>query len=278
MVTGANAGIGRACAGQLAARGATVVMLCRSRERGEEARQAIARDTGGDVRLVLADLGSQQSVRAAAAELAREHARIDVLVNNAAAFNLSQRAPSVGGDGVETIWSTNHLGPFLLTLLLLDRLVAAGGRVVNVSSLGLVVMPWLRLDLDDPDSRGSFSVTRAYYRSKIAQCAFTVELARRYPALQANVVRVANVALPDDRLPPLNPVTRWFYRNVKRRFALTPDRMADTYVWLALDAPPAIHGLHIDERRRSIGYPRQVADEAFRSALWSLSERQTALT
>ncbi len=138
-MTGANAGIGRAAAQQLAARGATVVMVCRSAERGRVAQDAIGRAGGADVRMVLGDLGSQASIRAAADQILREHARIDVLVNNAAVFDLSQRVPEIGMDEVETIWATNHLGPFLLNRLLLDRLLASAGRIVSASSKGLMV-------------------------------------------------------------------------------------------------------------------------------------------
>ncbi|MHC4959459.1 MAG: SDR family NAD(P)-dependent oxidoreductase [Planctomycetota bacterium] len=274
LVTGANSGIGRACAEQLAGRGATVVMLCRNRERGEAARAAM----GGDVHLLTADMESQAEIRAAVAEFKERFDRLDVLVNNAARFDLAQKEPRLTDDGYESIWAVNHLGPFLLTNLLLPRLERTRGRVLNVSSKGVLIKPSLRLDFDDIDSRQRFNVSRAYYRSKLAQCSFTIELARREPAITASIVRVTNVALPDDRLPDVSGWLKRIYR-FKRRFAITPEQMAETYTWLALDPESAAFtGRHIDYPRMVVGFPAGAREADENRRLWDLSVRQTALS
>src|SRR5262249_14012717 len=133
LVTGANSGIGKATATELARMGARVLMVCRDRERGEQARGEIARDTGNaEGELFIADLASQQSIRTLSDELHQHLDHLNVLVNNAGTY-LNTR--HVTPDGFESTFAINHLGYFLLTNLLLDLLEAgAPARIVNVSS------------------------------------------------------------------------------------------------------------------------------------------------
>jgi NAD(P)-dependent dehydrogenase (short-subunit alcohol dehydrogenase family) len=134
IVTGATSGIGKVTAQALAHRGATVIVVARNQRRGEATVNEIRANAGNpSVMLMLADLSSQASVRQLAQHFKQQYARLDVLVNNAGAFNM-QRTLTV--DGLEMTFATNHLGPFLLTDLLLDRLKAsAPSRIINVSSV-----------------------------------------------------------------------------------------------------------------------------------------------
>jgi retinol dehydrogenase-14 len=175
IVTGANAGMGRQISLQLAESGATVVMVCRNPERGQVALADVRNRSGNDtVELMLADLSSQQSIRGLAQEFDSKHDRLDVLVNNVG-VTLPRRTESV--DGIETVFATNHLGPFLLTNLLLPDLKAsAPSRIITVSS-GAQAMA--RLNLDDPQSRNGFREIRVYNQTKLFNLLFTYELARR---------------------------------------------------------------------------------------------------
>ena len=120
LVTGANAGIGKATATGLARMGATVVMVCRSRERGETAQAEIAADSGSqDIDLLIADLSSQGSVRKLARTFSSTYSQLHVLINNAGTITHRRR---ITVDGIETQFAVNHLAPFLLTNLLLDTL------------------------------------------------------------------------------------------------------------------------------------------------------------
>jgi retinol dehydrogenase-14 len=175
MVTGANSGMGREISLGLARLGATLVMVSRDRQRGESARADVQHETdNGAVELLVADLSSQRSVRQLVKDFEAGHDRLDVLVNNAG-ITSATRTETV--DGVETVFATNHLGPFLLTNLLLPVLKAsAPARIVTVSS-GAQAMG--KLDFDDLQSVHGYGEIRAYNTSKLANVLFTYELARR---------------------------------------------------------------------------------------------------
>jgi NAD(P)-dependent dehydrogenase (short-subunit alcohol dehydrogenase family) len=175
MVTGANAGIGKEITQGLAGMGANVVMVCRDRAKGEAARADIQQKTGNqNVELLIADLASQQAIRNVVKEFEASHANLQVLVNNAGVL-LSQRVETV--DGLESVFATNHLGPFLLTNLLLPVLKAgAPARVVTVTSQ---VEGMGKLDFEDLQSAKSYSEVRSYNASKLANLLFAYELARR---------------------------------------------------------------------------------------------------
>jgi retinol dehydrogenase 14 len=186
MVTGANAGMGKEISLGLARMGATLVMVSRDQKRGEIAQADVRQESGNaDVELLVADLSSQQSIRQLVNEFKARHERLHVLVNNAGMSSAS-RTETV--DGLETVFATNHLGPFLLTNLLLSVLTAsAPARIVTVSS-GAQAMG--KIDFDDLQSSRSYGEIRAYNASKLANILFTYELARRIKGsgVTANVV------------------------------------------------------------------------------------------
>jgi retinol dehydrogenase-14 len=175
MVTGANSGMGKEISLGLARLGANLVMVSRDRQRGESARSEVAKQTGNSsVELLVADLSAQQSIRQLVRDFEARHDRLDVLVNNAGMTGAT-RTETV--DGLETVFATNHLGPFLLTNLLLPVLKAsAPARIVTVSS-GVQAMG--KLDFDDLQSVRSYGEVRVYNASKVANILFTYELARR---------------------------------------------------------------------------------------------------
>jgi NAD(P)-dependent dehydrogenase (short-subunit alcohol dehydrogenase family) len=175
MVTGANAGMGKEISLGLARMGATLVMVSRDRERGQAAVADVEQQTGnGDVELLVADLSSQQSIRNLVKEFVGRHDRLNVLINNAG-VSLPKRQETA--DGLDTVFATNHLGPFLLTNLLLPLLTAgAPARIVTVSS-GAQAMG--KIDFDDLQSVRSYNEIRVYNQSKLANVVFTYELARR---------------------------------------------------------------------------------------------------
>ena len=174
-ITGASSGLGYETALALAGMGATVALLCRSTERGEAARQRIVAATANpDVHVVACDLANLDTVRAAAGELRDRFDALHVLVNNAGLMIMQRR---ITVDGLEETLQVNHLGAFLLTALLRERLAdSAPARVVTVSSFG---HRGTALDFEDLQSERFYDGFGVYCRSKLANVLFTYELARR---------------------------------------------------------------------------------------------------
>ncbi|MBP7960645.1 MAG: SDR family NAD(P)-dependent oxidoreductase [Caldilineaceae bacterium] len=238
MVTGANAGIGKAAAIQLAQAGAQVMMMCRSAERGAIALAEVRRAANSDkVELLQVDMADQSSVRRAVDEFRSRRDRLGVLIHNAATFDLTVKKPVPTADGMETVFATNHVNIFLMTQLLLETLKAsAPSRIITVASKGLITYPFLDVDFDNLAGEKKFSTQHAYYQSKQAQVMFTFDLAERLrgTGVTVNCVRVGNVIIPDNRLPKVPGWMLKIYR-LKSKFAMTPEKMAETYTWLAAD-------------------------------------------
>ena len=192
VVTGSTGGIGRATALGLAMMGARVAVTGRDAERTNDTAREIRAASGGQVDAFVADLSSQSQVRRLAGELLERLPRIDVLLNNAGGYWSTRR---VSADGLEYTFSLNHLAPFLLTNLLLDRLqhtaseLGAAARVVVVSSY---VHKQGRIDFADIQCEHGYTGARAYSQSKLANILFAYELARRFDATSV----VANALHP----------------------------------------------------------------------------------
>jgi NAD(P)-dependent dehydrogenase (short-subunit alcohol dehydrogenase family) len=237
LVTGGTGGIGRATALRLASMGARVGITGRDQGRTQRAAAELASESAsGTVDAFAADMSSQAEVRRLAAEVLAAYPRLDVLINNAGGF-WSHR--HVTEDGLEHTFALNHLAPFLLTSLLLDRLIAsAPARIVTVSS-GAQSMG--KIDFDDLMGERKYSGQTAYNQSKLANVMFTYELARRLAGtgVTATVLHpgMTNTSFsaedPSRAFAPLVAVMRPFMRS--------PNKGAETPVYLA--SSPAADGL-----------------------------------
>lgn len=274
LVTGANAGIGRATALELARQGAQVVMVCRSRERGEAAQAEIIQASGNQaVDLLLADLSSQAEVRRAATEFQSRYDRLHILVNNAGAF-FNQRLESA--DGLEMTFALNHLGYFLLTHLLLEQLrAAAPSRIINVSS---DAYKGARLDFSDLQATRRYRGFQAYAASKLANVLFTLELANRLQGtgITANVLHPGFVASNFG----LNNrgVMRFGVKLLQRLFAISEEAGAETPLHLATSAEVAgITGKYF-VKKKAVPLAGHAQDMVAARKLWQVSEQLTGLT
>ena len=185
VITGANSGIGFEAARLLGERGGNIIMACRSKDEGEAARDRLKETCVGETELVHMDLSDQSSVRRGADEIKAKSEKIDGLVNNAAIMMTPQEKTV---DGFDLQMGTNHLGHFLFAGLLLDRVEAANGRIVVVSSIAHKARA---LDLDDFMSDRNYSPTRAYAQSKQANLMFAFELDRRLRAAGSKAICIA---------------------------------------------------------------------------------------
>jgi NAD(P)-dependent dehydrogenase (short-subunit alcohol dehydrogenase family) len=264
VLTGATRGIGRAAAIDLAKRGAEVVLVGREQDRVEEvAREAQATGGGSPVHTHVADLASLADVRGLAEELRGRHARIDVLANNAGALFASRK---VTPEGFEQTLALNHLAPFLLTNLLLDRL--DGGRVVATTS---DAHTGGRLDLDDLQSENSYAAMRVYGTTKLCNILFTRELARRAPQVHANCFHPGTVRSGFGK----NDNGIWkLLTTIGAPFFRSPARGARSLVWLATsDEGGRLTGEYIEDEK--VAQPSEAAqDPDLARGLW---ERSAAL-
>lgn len=273
LITGGTGGIGRATALGLASMGARVGITGRDRSRAETAASAIARESANPaVDVFVGDLSSQTEVRRLADEVLDAYPRLDVLVNNVGGFWAHRH---VTADGLEHTFALNHLAPFLLTSLLLDRLTAsAPARIVTVSSgaqsLG-------RIDFDDLMGEGTYSGQRAYNQSKLANVMFTYELARRIEGtgVTATVLHPGMTSTAfgaEDTARGWKPIIA-----VMRRFMKSPERGAATSVYLA-SSPDAdgVSGRYFADRTARESH-KSSYDTAAAARLWQVSARLVGL-
>jgi NAD(P)-dependent dehydrogenase (short-subunit alcohol dehydrogenase family) len=287
VVTGANTGLGLQTARVLAAGGAHVVLACRNLDKAERAAAQIAAPAEASTSAVRLDLASQSCIRRAAAEIRARFPAVDLLINNAGVMEVPcQRT----GDGFELTLATNHLGPFALTGLLLDRL-AAGARIVTVSSMahrdGVI-------DFGDLQAERHYDAEQAYSQSKLANLLFTYELDRRLRAAGAGVIAVAchpGVVYTDlfaTRSRPrrllLSPAMR-----IINFWAVQDIRMGALPTLRAATDPAARGGDYFGPRRYGLrsrfytGYPAVVDssarshNQADQARLWQVSEQLTGV-
>jgi NAD(P)-dependent dehydrogenase (short-subunit alcohol dehydrogenase family) len=231
VITGGNSGIGKAAAVELARAGARVVITARNEQRGESAVGDIRAASGSSqVELSVFDLADLSSVRAGAADLLARCPRIDVLCNNAGLI-LSER--TLSADGYEATFAINHLGPFLLTDLLRQRLVeSAPARIVNVAS---TAHRFARrgMAFDDLMAERSYKQMEVYGRSKLANILFTNVLAEQLAGtgVTANSLHPGSVATGYARDGDTNGFLAWGVK-VYAPFSLTPEQGARTTVYL----------------------------------------------
>jgi NAD(P)-dependent dehydrogenase (short-subunit alcohol dehydrogenase family) len=273
LVTGGSRGIGRATALGLATMGARVAITGRDRERTEDAAREIRAAGGGQVDVFVADLAAQSQVRRLADEVLESLSRIDVLINNAGGYWHTRH---VTADGLERTFAVNHLAPFLLTNLLLDRLKqSAPARVVTVSSNAQNMG---RIDFNDLQGERSYSGGRAYNQSKLANVLFSYELARRLQttSVTANALHPGMVSTSFGAEDPAG-LQRLFVPIV-RPFMKTPAQGAATSIYLA-SAPDL---KQVTDRYFANSKPKRSSkrsyDEAAAARLWQVSADLVGLT
>jgi NAD(P)-dependent dehydrogenase (short-subunit alcohol dehydrogenase family) len=274
VVTGANSGVGFEASRLLAQSGATVVLVCRGQGRGETATDGILRGAPhADLRLQVADLASLAQVRRLGGELAQTFPEIHLLVNNAGLYRAKLERTE---DGYERTFAVNHLSHFLLTQLLLPNLLAASGRVINVTSGGH------RGGRLDPDSleevargRMRYSGLGAYADSKLANVLFAAELARRFGSEE-----LAACALHPGVL-----ATQIWNRNrnpmslgmlLFKPFMGRPSVGGEAVAFLAQEPAARIHGRYF-EKKKEVKPAPLAEDPILAQKLWDLSLQLTGL-
>jgi NAD(P)-dependent dehydrogenase (short-subunit alcohol dehydrogenase family) len=276
LITGGNAGIGKATAVALASKGAEVIITARSESKAKEAVETIQKEGGSErVSFLLLDLSSQHSVRNAVQEFKSRYKKLDVLINNAGCYFSDLQ---LNGEGLEMQFATNHLGHFLFTNLLLDELKAAGtARVINLSSIAH--KQTRKLDLSDINyAKEAYGGWKAYSRSKFCNILFTNELAVRLKpfGITVNAVHPGGV-----RTEIAEKNANWFTALgwvLAKPFFITVEQGAATSVNLA--SSPAVDGetggYWVKSKRFHSNRPSQ--DPQLAKELWKKSEELVGQT
>jgi NAD(P)-dependent dehydrogenase (short-subunit alcohol dehydrogenase family) len=270
LVTGAASGIGKATSTGLARAGATVVLLVRNAERGEEAlRDVRASVPNAKLDMLVCDLASQSSIHDAARRFLAGNDRLDVLVNAAGVF---VKEKTLTAEGIELTFATNYLSYFLLTNELLTLLwSSAPARVVNVASK----YGRTKIDFDDLQKlRTPYSYLKSTPQTMLARVLFTQELAHRLDGtgVVANAVHPGLVAKTR-----LLQETRGPFKWLTDTFGGTPEQGADTVLWLATAPETAAITGKMFAKRKEIRTPGQGSDPAVRKRLWLETEKLTHL-
>lgn len=228
IVTGANSGMGLATTAALCDAGAKVIMLCRNEERGREALAKLKEKEERQLELILCDLGDYDSIRGVTRTVKAKYAKIDILVNNAGFISLDRQETK---EGLERQFGINHIGHFLLTMLLLKNM-GEGTRIVNVASGAHKVG---RIHFEDINLKKHFNVITAYSQSKLANVLFTRELARRVAkrGITVNCCHPGAVAtnIGIDRDTGFGKTVT----GMLKPFFQTPEEGARTAIFLAMD-------------------------------------------
>ncbi len=265
LITGGTGGIGKAAAIGLASLGARVGITGRDRDRAEAAAMEIGRESGtASVDVFVADMSSQAEVRRLADEVLAAYPRLDVLLNNVGGFWNHRH---VTADGLEHTFALNHLAPFLLTSLLLERLKAsAPARIVTVSS-GAQSMG--KIDFDDLMGEQKYSGSRAYNQSKLANVMFTYELAKRLEGTGVTATAL-HPGMTSTAFSAEDPALGLLV-TILRPFMKSPKRGAETPVYLA--SSPEAEGLtgQFFADRKSKKSNDSSYDTATTARLWQVS-------
>ena len=273
LVTGATSGIGLESAVQLAQEGHQLVLVGRDPEKAERTLTDVRRRAGSDrVDALLCDFSSQSSVRALAEVVLERYDRIDVLVNNVGTV-FDRRTETE--DGIEATFAVNHLGPFLLTSLLRDRIVAsAPARIVNVSSVGHYAGT---LDFDDLGYERGYFIMKAYSRSKLAMVLYTRSLASQLEGTGVTVNALHPGTVATDIWSGAPWYARPFLAIAKRLTMISAEEGGRHITYLATS--PEVEGqtgLYFEDDK-----PKKPAatalDEDVAARLWQESERLVGL-
>lgn len=275
IVTGANSGIGKATAKGLAALDAEVIMVCRSKNRGEAAKSEIVQETKNErVILMVTDLFLQNQVRGLAEEIEDRYTAVHVLVNNAGTYRTVR---STTEEGMESTFAVNYLAPFLLTNLLLDRLKAgAPSRIVNVAG---AYHRKATMHFDDLMSENDYTGSKANNRSKLALILFTYELSRRLEGsgVSTNCLHPGAVATGlVEKDPDLPRFSRAAYKLFKQ-FGSSPEKGAETSIYLA--SSPEVEGVtgRYFEKMKEKESSEESYDIKVAQQLWDISLKLTGL-
>lgn len=277
IITGGNAGIGKEAAFIFTENNWKVFIACRNPEKARQTCDEILHlNPNADIHFIKMNLGSKTSITDGFNEFLNKSQIIDTIIHNAADFDISRQSP-LYIDGVESVWGTNHIGPVFLNNLAIPFLKhSEDPRIITVSSKGLVLYPFLKINFNDPEFKSSkFSVQKAYYQSKLAQTMYTIWLSQKLKEynIKVNCIRVTNVKIDLTRYPKLSSFQKFLY-SIKSKFSISPFEMAKCYFKIGSDTLFAqLSGLHFDENNNFVSFPSFARSSKNIEKLMELTEK-----
>lgn len=272
IVTGANSGMGKIIATELAKKQATLIMVCRTREKPNVALNEVqGKSKNPNIDLMTTDLSSQEQIRELANKIKEKYPKIDILINNAGCMSFGYNETE---DKIERTFATNHLAYFLLTNLLLPNILKSEEpRIINVSS---EASKTAKINFNDLNLKNDYSTFKAYAQSKLANIIFTYELARKLEnKATVNCVHPGNV--PNTKLGQGSNIYKKFIETLPEHLILTPEEGADTTIWLASSTElKNTTGKYFYKRKQIKSNPISYEEETAKK-LWEISEKMTNL-
>lgn len=274
IITGGNSGIGYQVAKQLAEKGWSVTLFCRREEAAEQACEEIRQQIGNPhVDYILVDLSDMKSVREAAEQYIQKEDFLDVLINNAADFDLSVKKPILTKDGLEKQFATNVVAPFLLSILLKGLLEKSeSGRIINISSQGLILYPFMKLDFENLSGQKHYSPAKTYYQNKLALLMLSLYMRKHWKGVKVQAIRVSNVKVDMSRYNHFSAFMKNLYK-IKSKFSISPEEMAKVYT--ALSTEDRYEGFLYDEKCKEVKANAPAYEEEEQAKLYSLLEQLT---
>ncbi|EGU65903.1 oxidoreductase, short chain dehydrogenase/reductase family protein [Streptococcus mitis bv. 2 str. SK95] len=274
IITGGNSGIGYQAAKQLAEKDWSVTLFCRRKEAAEQTCEEICQQTGNPhVDYILADLSDLESIKKAVEQYIQKEDALDVLINNAADFDLSVKKPILTREGLEKQFATNVVAPFLLSTLLKGLLEKSkSGRIINISSQGLMLYPFMKLDFENLAGQKHYSPAKTYYQNKLALLMLSLYMRKHWKGIKVQAIRVTNVKVDMRRYDHLSAFMKNLYK-IKSRFSISPEEMAKVYT--ALSTEDRYDGFLYDEKCREVKANRSAYEEEEQEKLYSLLEHLT---
>ena len=274
IITGGNSGIGYQVAKQLAEKGWSVTLFCRREEAAEQACEEIRQQTGNPhVDYILVDLSDMKSVREAVEQYIQKEDFLDVLINNAADFDLSVKKPILTREGLEKQFATNVVAPFLLSILLKGLLEKSeSGRIINISSQGLILYPFMKLDFENLSGQKHYSPAKTYYQNKLALLMLSLYMRKHWKGVKVQAIRVSNVKVDMSRYNHFSAFMKNLYK-IKSKFSISPEEMAKVYT--ALSTEDRYEGFLYDEKCKEVKANAPAYEEEEQEKLYSLLEHLT---
>ncbi|WP_061583189.1 SDR family NAD(P)-dependent oxidoreductase [Streptococcus gordonii] len=276
IITGGNSGIGYQAAKQLAEKGWSVTLFCRRKEAAEQACGKLRQQTGNPhVDYILADLSEMKSVRKAVEQYIQKEETLDVLINNAADFDLSVKKPILTREGLEKQFATNVVAPFLLSTLLRGLLEKSeSGRIINISSQGLMLYPFMKLDFENLSGQKHYNPAKTYYQNKLALLMLSLYMRKHWKGVKVQAIRVTNVKVDMHRYDHLSAFMKNLYK-IKSKFSISPEEMAKVYT--SLSTEDGYDGFLYDEKCREVKANPSAYEEEEQKKLYTLLGQMTCV-